>query len=706
MKKSKGIMLNMINQFVNKMDKKQFYLKGKNIMKKSYIILGVILLIGLFVFIPVGAACPEGYTDECCKAYDERMEAKKVLDSCLAACKPFYEGECKLIGGEKVCSIIGENISSSDIFCRDICYEKYGQDYKDADDRFTRLCVTDSDGDGVPDGDDQCLGTPAGVAVDDKGCPIGMQLSVSTDKPSYTPPEKDKTKDVAIVVTVKTDGHPVPGAAVSGHVELPDGSKAFLSFEDTGGGEYKASYTLEKSFPEGTYTIKVNAKKGTSEGTGEESFDLCILRLRGFVTDGHTDSFGKEHRLVGVPVTLSWDDVLLPTVYTDAVGCYEIKDQSIVLGTEKEGLLSVALIDKDKTIKIVDKSYSDLVPHPDGCVYATTNVFKLVTADDLYRDIDLSKTNDFGVPMTPNGKAHLDDNAAIYYHTYQALEYARHLGIKLDLDLPLEIGTYAISGDDAYWTGPPLTKKPTHIALGTSTSEYRQWDRPRNREWHEFGHHVMADAYGNQLPNRGEVNHAGYKNAHTTDSWREGWAEFYACLVAFHQGSINWRVYPVGGNLDVNIKFWDHTRNLWWEELAIAGILVDIRDGKELIQPYLFSMGPEFEAELNKGIISDKLKNIFKANGFPLSASATVITEKKPVKRWRITDEEKFIIRNKSGSLHGYEDRWELADDDEIELSDKQIWGVLKQKRSTAGEGNGYIFDVKDVYDAFIQLLS
>jgi hypothetical protein len=87
MKKSKGIMLNMINQFVNKMDKKQFYLKGKNIMKKSYIILGVILLIGLFVFIPVGAVCPEGYTDECCKAYDERAEAKKVLDSCLAACK-------------------------------------------------------------------------------------------------------------------------------------------------------------------------------------------------------------------------------------------------------------------------------------------------------------------------------------------------------------------------------------------------------------------------------------------------------------------------------------------------------------------------------------------------------------------------------------------------------------------------------------------
>ena len=30
----------------------------------------------------------------------------------------------------------------------------------------------DSDGDGVPDDIDECLGTPAGVAVDDKGCPL------------------------------------------------------------------------------------------------------------------------------------------------------------------------------------------------------------------------------------------------------------------------------------------------------------------------------------------------------------------------------------------------------------------------------------------------------------------------------------------------------------------------------------------------------
>ena len=34
----------------------------------------------------------------------------------------------------------------------------------------------DSDGDGVPDDVDACLGTPAGVAVDDKGCPIYPEI--------------------------------------------------------------------------------------------------------------------------------------------------------------------------------------------------------------------------------------------------------------------------------------------------------------------------------------------------------------------------------------------------------------------------------------------------------------------------------------------------------------------------------------------------
>jgi OOP family OmpA-OmpF porin len=44
-----------------------------------------------------------------------------------------------------------------------------------------RGCPTDSDNDGVPDGIDQCPNTPAGTQVDDKGCPIKVEAPARTD---------------------------------------------------------------------------------------------------------------------------------------------------------------------------------------------------------------------------------------------------------------------------------------------------------------------------------------------------------------------------------------------------------------------------------------------------------------------------------------------------------------------------------------------
>ena len=44
-----------------------------------------------------------------------------------------------------------------------------------------RGCPPDSDGDGVPDYMDACPGTPAGVAVDEKGCPPELQETVTID---------------------------------------------------------------------------------------------------------------------------------------------------------------------------------------------------------------------------------------------------------------------------------------------------------------------------------------------------------------------------------------------------------------------------------------------------------------------------------------------------------------------------------------------
>lgn len=65
--------------------------------------------------------------------------------------------------------------------------------------------VVDSDGDGVPDDRDLCPGTPAGVAVDARGCPLD---SDGDGVPDYL----DKCPNTAAGVTVDKDGCPIDAA--------------------------------------------------------------------------------------------------------------------------------------------------------------------------------------------------------------------------------------------------------------------------------------------------------------------------------------------------------------------------------------------------------------------------------------------------------------------------------------------------------------
>ena len=145
----------------------------------------------------------------------------------------------------------------------------------------------------------------------------------------------------------------------------------------------------------------------------------------------------------------------------------------------------------------------------------------------------------------------------------------------------------------AYWWGPNsasgLGTIPPHIVVdsqlrgGIVSSNRNSTERPENREWHEFGHHVQADAFDNLLPkDLANVAHAGYVNASTTDSWAEGFAEFYSMLVnreVAQDGSLP-QVYHWSGsatNLEANVLSW-RFRGTSWEEWAVAGLLWDLLD--------------------------------------------------------------------------------------------------------------------------------
>ncbi|MGH8505405.1 MAG: OmpA family protein [Stenotrophobium sp.] len=76
-------------------------------------------------------------------------------------------------------------------------------------------CVADSDHDGVPDVDDQCPGTPTGVSVDAKGCPVvgGVQDSDGDGVPDSQDNCPNTQKGV------KVDAN---GCAVNQTLSLPD----------------------------------------------------------------------------------------------------------------------------------------------------------------------------------------------------------------------------------------------------------------------------------------------------------------------------------------------------------------------------------------------------------------------------------------------------------------------------------------------------
>ncbi|UCG56053.1 MAG: fibronectin type III domain-containing protein [Phycisphaerales bacterium] len=348
--------------------------------------------------------------------------------------------------------------------------------------------------------------------------------------------------------------------------------------------------TAMVTLPVGTYTVTLIV---TDNGCATDSDTVVITisagggdRLRGNITT--TDPTGIVHVLRHVMVSLDWGGTQHPT-YTDDNGDYVIdmsSDSTFFVGSTVNGRLRVTLEDEGDGTNPYIKVYNNNTANP---IFAETARFSLGTNNDLQQNIDLSNNPNIDAATLPISIANLDDAAIIYFHTYQALDFALNtLGLTLDYALPVEV--LAWGGGTWYWTGW------TEIEIGAGDSDFTSGNRPDNREWHEFSHHIMADsiiAGDNALPQRhtgmppwtaGDTNHGGYGNHCTSDSWTEGFAEYNSCLIADDTGDPIPRCYAIAGNacafdLEANWEAWD----LWGaqrpEEFAVAGLLWDLQDG-------------------------------------------------------------------------------------------------------------------------------
>jgi len=304
------------------------------------------------------------------------------------------------------------------------------------------------------------------------------------------------------------------------------------------------------------------------------------------------------HNVRGLRVDLIRGSDVLETVYSDVNGDFVCSN----VGGPSDVRLMLTLEDRDNTIKTYDNTRD--ANNPSWLRTPTFRVERPYRANIAMNiAIDNSITYELNgvlfVPMMPDdtnvGEDRFAHLAVIYHNTYLAARFAvENLGLTLDHALPVEVRAFATGG--------------TLYTIATSTiwvdqvdSSYSSTNRPDNREWHEFGHHIMTDSsiggdnlmptysgvwwfladlddngiYETNCSATHEVNHWGYINPTTTDSWTEGFAEFMSLMVAVIVNEPSPWIYNWAGgatNLEDPVLTWRD------EEFAVAAILWDLYD--------------------------------------------------------------------------------------------------------------------------------
>jgi hypothetical protein len=303
--------------------------------------------------------------------------------------------------------------------------------------------------------------------------------------------------------------------------------------------------------------------------------------------------------LPNVKVTMKWDGKDYSTWAKDD-GSYEIVGPKTFIpdpDSEKIGELTAQLVDKDGKIEVRDGSDGSKI------VYITKK-FELKGKGDLRQDVKFP-LDDFTDMATSTNRAHLHGAAVIYWQTLKAIKfYPKYLKETMDFQMPETITVYN-AGCTACHSGLP-GGVDEGIRYSPDGSKHDSKDKPDNREWHEFAHHVMVDAYG-AFPVTAGANHGMFANADTADSWLEGFAEAMPLIMANEFGQADPQIYDWSGgadNLEVN---WQDTQD---EEFCVAGIIWDLYDGKDKVDHDQVQLTKE-QVWAVIGSKTDNVKNLY-----------------------------------------------------------------------------------------------
>ena len=327
------------------------------------------------------------------------------------------------------------------------------------------------------------------------------------------------------------------------------------------------------------------------------------------------------------------------------------------------------------------------------------------------------------------------DLLEVYQRTQRAWALADEIGERVSYGLPLRVYAWCDdvrlgctpSADFAGFAGTrsdgSYTTSRPYVVLGTETSAREHGDVPDNREYHEFGHYFLADLFGRSLPlHPDNAPHGGYyRNPSSSDSWTEGFAEFYSLMVAKHvDGEPSPERYRIrGAEYDVELDHLAWEWAGWWEELSLAGLLLDFEDGDADYRSRAPSRELRVDSQrvrrIDGGVVVEG--GVTNTSWRPLAYPEVVVEllddwggvlfrTAAPASPARLDPgaEGEFIVPVPEGlaatRVRVTPGPLPLRDDDPIDVTLGQLIDAIKDYRSEHEHGNGYVFDVNELYRA------
>jgi hypothetical protein len=357
--------------------------------------------------------------------------------------------------------------------------------------------------------------------------------------------------------------------------------------------------------------------------------------------------------------------------------------------------------------------------HPAFEVFHDSQPIRFTRADGCGGDFDARALGPWRGDLPTDD---IDDAFALARGFSRAFALVAELGIPTSgPPLRIEAWQRTANPETSFWVGTP-SYHPTPpraplVGLGADASLRTDRGAPDNREYHEVGHHALALGLGASPHARADTSHGGYyRNPTSADAWTEGFATFFAIMVADHiDARAESNLYRIAGStidLELDYRPWDLGG---LEELAVAGLLLDVVDGP---RPRPIDGLPAVESvDFVTSEAGGMAVVTFQAPPGPIpahtvgrlaltAADADVWWVDVDPSAWSEPTPPRIVIALPAEGLDTATvsgAHWisaERNDDDAMTVGLPELWKVLTDYVSTQPESNGRLLDVGDLYAA------